>query len=334
VTEYIHKFGFGDTFGIRQSFMRHSNFLNLHQFDWNNCGYPAHEGNPKLVELVQKLIINLTGQNYQYIIITNGATHALNAFLFAAKTSNTVKVNIPERYFGFYPGIIKNAGLTHVKTDDLVPNYNELSIIDSPSNPEGLIRDVSLGGGRSVWDAAYYTPTYCGNNKNIMPKVNIVHEAMVGSFSKLTGLCGLRLGWLAINYDPIIYQKAHDYVTYSLCGANWASQEIAIHILDKVDLNAFYVDSRAVLDFNKEELSKLNIIFGNQKIPKYGMFALWEIDSKLKKLLNKANVETTDGSFCGDDRESVRINLGHTNEATKMMVKAVLAADKGRLIKA
>ena len=94
-----------------------------------------------------------------------------------------------------------------------------------------------------------------------------------------------------------------------------------------LDLQPFYVNSKRVLDGNREQLLRLGYLFGHQAIPANGMFALMEVDDRLKKLFIKANVKFKDGSEVGDDRNSVRINLGKTNTETRNMINAIRKAD-------
>ena len=104
-----------------------------------------------------------------------------------------------------------------------------------------------------------------------------------------------------------------------------------MEILSKVDLDSFWIKSKAILDNNRSEISKLGKIFGNQPIPTTGMFALFEVDNKIKEILKKADVETMVGSACGDSRDSVRINLASTNKKTQAMVRDILKIDKKKV---
>lgn len=330
--KYKHDFSFGDTRGIRDIMLKHSCHL-FSDFSLNlqNCGYPPHEGNGYLIDQIKILIKDLTGKDYKYVIVTNGATNGLNAYLYAKKTPLTTDLITNKLYFMFYPGIARNAGLTHIPSNEkYTPNDYSLRIIDSPSNPLGILCK-SNASRNVVWDAAYFTPTYCGfrgdSSRGNMPYITPKHDAMVGSLSKLTGLNGLRVGWLATN-NRNIADKALEYVTHDLCGVSYPSQIIAENILDCVSLDAFYIESKKMLDDNKDQMSRLNHIFNNQEIPKIGMFALFEVDSSIKRLLNKASVKTMPGSSIGDTRDSMRFNLGNSTIATKSMVDDILKADK------
>jgi aspartate/methionine/tyrosine aminotransferase len=326
--EYKHDFGFGDTRGIREIMLKHAPFLSLGLMPWENFGYPAHDGNPLLKAEISKLIKNLTGKSYTYVLVTVGAMHAINAAIAAIRTPKTKFLYTNKLYFGRYPGLAVNSGLIHIKTDKMGPMNGDIGIIDSPSNPEGILSSHG-NGDNIIWDAAYYSPTYCGigNRDNlkcypVIPK----HVVMAGSLNKLTGVNGLRIGWLATN-DQNIYEKALGYVTSNVLGISQPSQWAALQILTKVNMSAFYAESKALVDSNKTELQRLDYLFGYQPIPRCGMFALFEVDEKLRKLLEKASVLTMPGSQCGDDRDSVRFNLGNSNKDTKAMVDAILKAD-------
>lgn len=324
-----YDFAFGDTRGIREIMINHAKGLSL-PAPWQDFGYPDHEGNPKLIELTRKLIKDLTGHDYKYVIITNGATHAIHAAIHATRTLSTDKVITNELYFGFYPGIVETNGLQHVTRSQIkTPSADDIVLLDSPSNPLGEILDYnSVAGEKLIWDAAYWSPTYTKDfNSHLRPpKVN---DVMVGSFNKLTGINGLRVGWMATD-DSIYNIKASDYVTNTLCGVTASGQWAVEKILTTVDLDRFYHVSAAMLDDNKTELQKLSGIFSNQHIPKIGMFALWESDQKIDSLLEKAGVKFYPGFSVGYKERSWRINLANTPSQTRDMVKDVLKLDKVR----
>lgn len=328
-----HDFGWGDTRGIRQIFKRHSTFdVNIPQ-DLTQFGYPPHEGNADLIVEVRKLILDLTGHEYKHILITNGATHALNAFVSAKKDENVKSLVTRNLYFSFYPKIAENHGLEHTfrhpEFDGIVYS-NEIGIVDSPSNPQGILTGDRGNDRNIVWDAAYHTPTYCGiirDGKLQCPNIRPRHEAMVGSLNKLTGINGLRVGWLATdNYN--LYRAAFFYVEADLCGVSAPSQDYATKILKTVDLPAFYAETKGLLDNNRTELERLSYLFGGQPIFPYGMFALFEVDSGLRSLFRKAGVQFMDGKNIGDvERDSVRINLANSNNDTRRMVNDIIKAD-------
>lgn len=330
-----HDFAWGDTRGIREIMMEQvkRSGMAIEGQNLGKFGYPPHEGDAALIVEVRKLIKDLTGKEYKHVLITNGATHALNAYVNAQKTDKITGLATRNLYFSFYPKIAGNHGLEHVLYSpnfDGMPRSEHLGIIDSPSNPEGIMTGKG-NESRMVWDSAYHTPTYCGiirDGKLVCPNIRPPHEAMVGSLNKLTGINGLRIGWLATdNYG--IYTRAFEYVEADLCGVSAPSQKYALDILQQVDLQTFYENSKRMLDNNRTELERLSYLFGGQPIFPYGMFALFEVDSSLRYLFRRASVSVMDGKNIGDtERESIRINLANSNQAMKAMVDDVIKADK------
>ena len=150
-----HKFDFalGDTRGIRQIMLKHAFFLHLAP-PWEQFGYPPNFGDKELVDLTTKLVKSLTGTDYKYVIITNGATQALNAFICAKKETKTHSVHTHNLYFFFYPDIIKLHGLHHTPEETIAAKPYQISIVDTPSNPVGKINNGGSING-TVWDAAY-----------------------------------------------------------------------------------------------------------------------------------------------------------------------------------
>jgi histidinol-phosphate/aromatic aminotransferase/cobyric acid decarboxylase-like protein len=319
-----HYFGWGDTYGVREAMMQTAPWLALSTMPIGDFGYPKHGGEPELIDLIRALCKQLTGHSYKHILITQGCTNALNAYCHAEKDVRIEYFTCRQLHFPFYPGVATNAGLIF-KPGELGRLLNSVQILDSPSNPLGAV-DVLTVAGRVLWDAAYYSPTYGVNISK--PQTPIPdHVAMAGSFSKFSGINGIRLGWLATDEDAL-YRSALRWSTHDTSGISWPSQWLAIEILKKVDLEAFWQRSAGVINDNRVEIQKLSKIFGNQEIPEKGMFALFDTDDGLRGLLDTSGVITMPGSSCGDSHDSVRINLAHTRDATKAMVKAVLKADR------
>lgn len=321
-----YDFSFGNTPGIRDAFLKNCKGLNSLKFPWEQLDYPEHAGMPDLIELTRDIIQETTGIFYKWILITGGATQSINAYLYAAKKSGPEFIQgvlTNKLYYRYYPFAIRNHDLYHKASDGLTePNSSEVHLIDSPSNPEGFV----LSGHRqrhTLWDSCYHSPTYFGAWQ---PKVPL-HDANAGGYNKLTGLNGLRIGWLATN-DKKIFDLGLQYLEGEVCGVSSLSQWTAIHVAENTDFDKFFKQSRSLIYANKEELHKLSKLFGYQNIPDVGMFALMEIDNKLEHLFEKSGVKFTDGKTMGDDRKSVRINLGKTYEETKRMVKEILKQDK------
>jgi len=332
----IYDFGFGDTRGLREMTLRRFFDFGFEstQVDWNlHGGYASHQGNPELVTQTRKLISDLTGKNYKHVLITAGATNALNAYLYAKRDDNTQYAFTNEMYYGMYPQIITNQGYYHsIIGKEGNPHSEDVTILDSPTNPKGEIIPnlMAQDNGRNiVWDAAYYSPTYYGTwngTRLSIPKVFPAHEAMVGSFSKLTSINGIRIGWLATD-DSYIVGRAYDYIHGDACSVNGVGQELVARFLKTVDMDEFYKAGNSLISDNKQEISRLCYLLGHEAIPEHGMFAFAPTDTKMKDLFSSAGVVFSNGHDMGASFDSVRINLANTREETREMVQAILKAD-------
>ena len=318
-------FAWGDTDGIREIMLSlHSTSVTGMDLMNLNQGYPPHEGKSNLIEEIGKLIKNLTKKDYKHVIITNGATNGLCA---ALSSLSPKEIFFNDRYFGFYPGIAKqfcnNVQSISLKDSAFHHQSNSVVIIDSPSNPRGdlILEAQSLSAGpiSVIWDSCYWSPTYVQNlDKTPMP----AHDIMVGSFSKLSGINGIRIGWLATDSDSI-HEKALDYITHNLCGVSGLSQDLAYGILKNVNMEKFYAKSAQLVQDNKNELSGISRLFGGQKIPDLGMFAYWQADSDLLKKIKELGIVFTSGVSIGGTENEVRINLGRKRELTKNMIDKI-----------
>lgn len=322
---YQHQFGFGDALGVREVLFTVYPELRFQVSSPESTGYPAHGGSPSLIDAVRGYLTSLYGVcPYQHILITAGCSHAIQAAIHAVRNDLTTSVITRSLYFPFYPNMIKTAGLKHAVKQGLIYNdialYDDLSPVGIRENNWSSLFDIR------ILDAAYLSRTYGLEKLDLMTSVQASKYTIVGSLGKMTGLNGLRVGFLGTN-DHAVYQKAYDYVTYTTIGANIEAQTTIAKILSDLDRFDLFLDrSKGVLDSNRIELSRLRHLFG-QDIPSKGMFALLAADSKLKDLFEKASVVVTDGMGCGADCPSIRINLSNSNGATKRMVDAVIKAD-------
>lgn len=290
--------------------------------------YPPHTGTNSLKEKIAQFLLEQTGLKYPLdnIFITIGATGAINACLMVYKQINPDAKSVITNtlYFGFYPGIIKNCGYNHVTFGKA-----DVCIQDSPSNPEGI--KVNLDASFKIWDAVYFSPTYIsGNMARFIPE----YDVLIGSASKLMGLSGERIGWIAVRsmsqyekYIPIF----SDVVTHLFCGANWMGQHIVEKHFPIYDNNgdAFFKKSRKFLNDNKEEWGKLKHLFDGTIPQDVGMFFLSEIDSAAKRLLDDCGIGYKYGYELGVGGENkIRINLAASKTVIFQAVKEILKKDK------
>lgn len=297
--------------------------------------YPPHTGIDALKEKISAYMLEQSGILYPVdnIFITIGATGALNAAIMAWQKINNKNAAIAtnDMYFGFYPNIIKNTGAIHLPfpSIEFFPAY-DISIKDSPSNPEGKFTILPKAD-MEIWDAAYFSPTYIpGDLKSF---VN-THDVMVGTASKLLGLSGERVGWLAVR--PMSKYEQHlkvfeDVVTHLFCGVNLTGQMIvqSIFPLKSNFGDEFFNKSKAALDANKDAWSQLKHIFDGSLPNEVGMFFLSDVDPAAKKLLDDCGIAYKYGTELGvGGMNKIRINMAANKNVLFQAVKEVLKKDK------
>jgi aspartate/methionine/tyrosine aminotransferase len=287
-------------------------------------GYTPHYGNPKLIEQLKNLALRQSGHKPKHLFITCGAVGAINAALYTLKDTSTDWVVTNDHFFPIYPKII---GLTDMiminkNTKEHLCNKsngcqerNFISLIDSPSNPEGLVSPFESV---DIWDSAYASKTY-GNGGHIPIKWKI----MAGSLSKTSGLAGLRIGWAACE-DDILANSLSNYITAAYIGLPASSMTIAEEVLNALDLDRFEMLSAGYLDSNREEAQKLLTRFGQGSVPTRGMFCILELGKAEKKALERAGIKYQSGETWGEDSSWARLSLGQTREVVRAAVKAAL----------
>lgn len=318
----------GESVCVRQAFID-----NIHGapsfFDtqtlMREMGYPKHEGDQRLVSITSDVIMRQTGQSYKYIFLTNGATGAITIAMraFGHMGFNAVKTSKPP-YFSLYPGMVEAANMEHITEVGNWGTDEYVSLIDSPSNPLGhtaFVENVKYPPS-VIWDAVYHNNIYTRGGLGIIP-----HDIVCGSYSKLTGLNGIRIGWVATN-DDLLGDALGNLVTSEYCGLSAASTHILLACLEDLDWDMFETNARFRLDMNRTEWQKVSKFFGGRPVPIHGMFYYSDIDEAAKKLMAKAHVYYQSGAKMGTDDDFARFNLGQDNYLITDAVKAILKADR------
>jgi len=287
-----------------------------------SLGYTSHLGSLKLIEQMKDLAQRLSGHRPKHLVVTCGATGALNAALYALKDTVVEFVVTDNRYYPIIPKIITVAGLDMINRDQkekLVKNgYGEnkmLSLVASPSAPEGLICPFESV---DIYDAAYASRTY-GKPGGTPAK----YKLMCGSLSKILGLSGLRLGWASTD-DDILYNYLSRYAIASYAGLPSVSMAIAEDVLDRLNLDRFEIKSSNYLDDNRGEMQRLLDRFGQDTVPTRGMFATLQLGKAERKALMKAGIKWQCGSSWGADSDWARLSLGQTREVVRAAVRTAL----------
>ena len=317
--------GFGNAVAVRQAFLNsyHGNMIVFTGEKLSEFDYPPYAGDPELIEITRKVIKRQTGHNYKHIILTNGATGAVTiALRMYAQKHFQYCCTRPAPWYLRYPNMISAAGLIH----ETVNNYkgvSQVTLLDYPSNPLGLTTDIQRPSPhtRVILDGVYHSQVY---SKLILPLPK--HDVLVGSYSKLLGLNGIRVGWIATDWD-YDYQDMLDLAIGEYCGLSVASMEILKNALWDFDWESFEGVARLMLDDNREEFAKLEKYFGT-KVPDIGMFYYGNVDMKCRKLMDKVGILWTSGESLGTSYEFGRLNMGQDRDVVWNAVNDFIKADK------
>lgn len=323
----------GDSVAVRQAFLEQTKRVPI-QFGLKELAqmdYTPFIGDAKLIEETAKVIMRQTGQKYDHIFLTNGAsggcTIALRSY---AQAGHVNMITNPPPYFPLYPAMAQAAGLKHITEESKMERgWKHVVLLDTPANPSGknVFAPSWTFNIPVIWDAVYYSLAYCGV---ISPAPT--HEVMVGSFSKLTGLNGLRLGWIATNH-PFVAERITKLIAAEYCGLSKPSVMILQSLLTEFnndpDLWAeFEKAAKFKLDNNRSEWAKLEKYLGGQEVSPNGMFHYAPIDESAKRLFEKAGVLYQVGSRCGTDDGFARFNIGQDPQVILGAVKSILQNDK------
>jgi aspartate/methionine/tyrosine aminotransferase len=249
--------------------------------------------------------------------MTHGATGGINVALRLQAKNGYTEVRTTRFGYPFYDGMIEKAGL--VRRKNLVeprPPHSSFALIDSPSNPEG--HQTMMGSVYSdVWDSVYHSKIYT-DFLGVVPQ----HAIMVGSYSKLLGITGARIGWIATD-DESMYKSMSLDSLYETATLSVFSQKAVIDLYKNLDLDKLLIDGRRSLDDNKTALQKIEYIFDNQPIQTNGMFYSAEADRAAIELLEKNNI-----IFVRLDDTHIRFNVGQTIDNVNQLVKRIRKADR------
>lgn len=321
--------GWGNSVAVREAFIKTYNRepLIIGPNELAKFDYPAHEGDQALISITADVIKRILGLSYRHIFITSGATGGCMIAMRAyAQMGFTMCLTREAPYYIRYPKMIEAAGLKHItnKKDGWEDNL-EVHLVDMPSNPLGLMTDIYPDYHESpvILDAVYLNQVYMDPIK----VQHIPHDVLVGSYSKLLGINGIRLGWVATN-DDLLASRMKELITSEYCGLSTASQDILKSTLPNFDWDLFFPYARFKIDLNRENFAKLEKYFGGTPIPTVGMFYYAPTDKKIKEILARAGVTYTQGSAMGTTDDFGRFNIGQDNKLVDDAVKAILKADR------
>lgn len=294
--------------------------------------YTSNQGILELRELVSIFHSNKTGKDIsaEQIVITNGAEGALWN-IFYTFLENADEILIPEISFSVYNTIAKLQGANPIcfkmkedlsldfeSIESLVTDKTKFVIINSPTNPTGLIipkedikRLAVLAEDRGFYIISdeIYSELYLDENIPESPYKYSDRVIVVDGISKRAAATGLRIGWTLSNINlvkPMII--ANQYI--STCASS-ISQYAAIKSLDGSS-DTFLEDVKKDLKVKRDYAFKyLSLINGIKVTEPQGAFYIFPNISTFGrsrevalKILNEIDVLTIPGiafGISGDD---------------------------------
>lgn len=320
------RFCWGEPFCVREALKHYYKRKLSKPIDIDSMSYSPDSGNEKLIEYTKKFIEKTTGLNYNYIVITHGTTGALNVVLRVLAKEGRHFCYTHKYHFPYYPGIIEKNGYKH--NTGLYKNHkqdlkhsNTVGIVDSPSNPAGDLLLYSDIANNIIWDSVYHNSVFI-NDIPVKPD----HRVNCGSYSKVFGLTGARVGWIATNnkedYEDFVRENLYENCTMSVI-----NQELIIDILENMDLDNFMRSAKYRINNNREMFDKICYLFDGQAVPNNGMFYAAWASPYTCKLLDKLGIKSVEMDKQGKNKY-LRFNLAQTNELTKKAIRYILKEDK------
>ena len=304
--------GFGNSFLVRELLFEKKG-ISIKAFNPGSFDYDSTETQQKVIDLAKYVFSTFMGIRPYYVGLSHGATGGITA---AIRSSGASQIIYSKHYFPYYPKMVaisKNSGIDGV-----------LQIIDSPSNPEGLLRSSKIGFSHyTVFDGAYHNPIYLPLHKGFhVPQ----HDVAVGSFGKLFGLNGIRLGFYGTD-SVFFHSKMEENILSETAGLSVPGMELLLERVRDLNIVDFTIEAGRRMDDNRNELSRLERFF-ESPVPDCGMFYFPVAEPMVRELLEKAGIKYIDGIDCGSFDGHIRLSLGQTRELTKEAVEAIIKADR------
>ena len=320
-------FAWGETYCVREALKHHYKRKSLGTINIDKMGYVPDDGNPILIKLTKDFLRETTGIDYKHVVITNGTTGAINVVLRVLNRLEGKKTCFTHKYhFPYYPSIITKNGYKHEfglykQHEKQLAKPNSVGLVDSPSNPEGDLLLYSDHHNNVIWDSVYHNPVFI-NSIAVKPD----HRVNCGSYSKVFGLTGARIGWIATNNDAD-YIAFRDENLYETCTISFAGQDFLIDVLNNTDLENFMRSARYRINNNREMFDRISYLFDGQPVPENGMFYCAWATRYTVELLKKLNIKCVKLDSAGED-QFLRFNMAQTNEITTKAIRYLLKEDK------
>jgi aspartate/methionine/tyrosine aminotransferase len=257
------------------------------------------------------------------VVISNGASQMLTA------VSRAMPVGVYIPFWSRFRYLVEDMQVftREFPHDHNNPNLHKL-MVTYPNNPDGKLS--AIVNEAKVVDASYHWPTFYRPDEKLVPLNN---DVLIFSFSKLSGMSSVRLGWalvkkgVTVNNHEDLAKVISSHIEMSTCGVSPLAQQVAVEFIEGV-LIEMQVGS-SILDRAREVLNdRINEfyqaypthIYGEQR----GMFAYIKDPTDT---LDQIGVEYYRGRDFGDSDSYIRLNIGGSaQEFRELMARLLLRA--------
>lgn len=284
--------------------------------------YPRLGGEEALLRELSRLY------DKKYIVVACGARQALLATFCAFKEG--YRCQFVAHQAPFWPGyreLAKASGMFFSSHKAMFQDDDQVvRCVTSPNNPDGW---QTFNTEVEVWDAVYAHEVY-GWDGTTVGKAKVI----IGSASKMLGLSGLRVGWLATD-DKDLADQAACYIEATTSGVATVSQYHVAKALWHQRMNPQataerYEQARQILNKNgqlfRQYLGGFVIMPSGPPAYGCGMFAWFTVKEpeQFYKACERARVLVLDGVYCGTTSAEFRMSMGQPNEYTERALEALV----------
>jgi aspartate aminotransferase len=296
-------------------------FENLKKY--KNFKYDLVQGNSQLRNYIAKMYTEFSPEN---LVITNGASEAIDLTLRTLRLKSSGKILIPEIYYYSYPYNIRFAGFeveTYKLNDGLIDeddlqekmkNNCVAVLINSPSNPTGQVQIISTLKKLEKWaetyncyiisDEVYKEIIYSRDNYFVQGQKVIT----INSFSKSFSMCGMRIGYLFSREKDFINQVV-EIKTHTSMNTDIVAQSMAL----SCSINGHNYQQTALKIWKKrrdlmtKELEKLGLKFIKPTGAFYFLIEMNNSSQAITDLFYDYQVIVYDGAWFGVEN-TIRIS--------------------------
>lgn len=239
-------------------------------------GYGWTKGSPGLRERISELYDGAV--DAESVVVTNGSAEAnLAALLSTVKSGDTVLVDMPN--YMQVPGLLKWVKARVIplwrgppdwrfplgKALELMRRHRPKALfVNDPNNPTGtvmsegelkeLTQEAESVGTLLVFDEVYWGSELHGSRPSILEVAGAEHALSVSGLSKVYGLPGLRIGWVAGSRE--IVNKSWSVKDYITIAPSVLSDYVASVTLESSNVERLRERARRIVKSNLETLKE------------------------------------------------------------------------------